>query len=130
MLDKIKEGLKQVLNDIDERFDEKNFVNEPVKEFDPCLDDYEEELDFDPYDNHSWRGAPWYCIRCGTKLVKINKDDKYWGSLWKTMQKEGTIYFLCGNEKCCHHTAPLVLHHPIQGYDAPAGDSYSISWVK
>lgn len=127
-LDKIKEGLKKAIADIQDRFDDKNFVDEPEPEYQPVLDEPEE--DYDPYEDGSW-GNNWFCIRCGNQLEPVSKDDTTWGKwCWDAMKKDYSLWYLCSNDKCCHHSAPLILHHPIGGYRSSAGDSYSISWVK
>lgn len=129
-LDKIKEGLKKVISDIQESFDEKHFVDEEPKplQYDEGIP--ENEDDYDPYEDGTW-GDNWFCIRCGHQLEPVVKDDETWGKwCWDAMKRDGTIWYLCGNKECCHHSAPLILHHPIGGYTSPAGDSYSISWVK
>lgn len=130
-LDKIKEGLKKVISDIREDYDDKHFVDEdpnPVQH-DEGIPNVEED-DYDPYEVGTW-GNNWFCIRCGHQLDQIAKDDKNWGKwCWDAMKRDGTTWYLCSNKGCCHHGAPLILHHPIYGYTAPAGDSYSISWVK
>lgn len=93
--------------------------------------EYEKQyrLEYDPYNDGGWQGCDWFCIRCGNKLLPIAKDDKYWDYLHNSMYKNGTQYFLCGNKECCHNDGPLTLHHP-DCTSSPAGDSYSISWIK
>jgi hypothetical protein len=75
-----------------------------------------------PYENHSWSGTDWFCIRCGSKLVELDFG------CWKDML-DGPLNFHCSNEKCFHKLGPLTLHHP-HGTNSAAGDSYSISWIK
>lgn len=90
-----------------------------------------EEDDSNPYETGGWRGAKWFCIRCGGKLHQVPKDyPSHGAACWSDMRRNGTEYYQCDNEKCFHHSAPLLLHHPVQGINRPAGDSYSISWVK
>lgn len=126
---KIKDGLKQVLKDIENKFDEINFVDEPEISYEEI--DLEPEInDSNPYAEGPWRGTNWYCIRCGSLLKEIDASDKTWGYSWKTMRQDGTQWYQCVNGQCFHHSAPLILHHPVRGYKSPAGDSYSISWVK
>lgn len=127
MLDIIKKNLQKALEDI---------RNSPDEIYEEEIDNsylntsYEEDNDYNPYEDGPYAGFEFFCIRCGSKLKQIAKDDKYWDYLWGIMEKDGTQYFLCSNKDCCHEGAPLVLHHPIKGYTSPAGDSYSLSWVK
>lgn len=94
------------------------------------LEEFYLEDDLNPYEQNSW-GDDWHCIRCGSKLEHIAKDDEWWGDFcWNYMKKHGTLWFLCDNKKCCHNTSPLVLHNPAGGWRTPAGDSYAIGWVK
>lgn len=150
MINKIKEQLNKVLQEIRSKPDD-NFVDEGDVDWDLANERYprhvvdpnrpdavtdsereedEWEDDRNPYKINSWRGGHWHCIRCGHELKEIAKDDKCWGSWWYSMLRDGTLYFLCPNDQCFHHGAPLALHHPIYGHCHPAGDSYSISWIK
>jgi hypothetical protein len=91
-----------------------------------------EEEDENPYEGASWGKAEnWHCIRCGSVLREVAKDDPAHGkACWNEMQRNGVLHYLCSNKECCHYNAPLILHHPIGGYQSPAGESYSISWVR
>ena len=93
-----------------------------------CKNPEEEDDNFDPYERASW-GDGWFCIRCGGKLMRIAKDDYYWGYLWKTMHLKGSLYYQCANNECCHASAPLCVHHPDSTRRGP-GDSYSVSWIR
>lgn len=85
---------------------------------------------YNPYEDGGWGDMPWYCIRCGFKLIPIAKNNKEWGDItWNEMQRNGTQWYLCANKECFHHNGPLILHHPTN-WQRGAGDSYSISWVK
>ena len=125
IFDDIQKRLKSTLKDIDKEFARRE--NEPEQprvkweDIDYCEDELYE--DHNPYEKGSWRGAQWHCIRCGGKLLPMPKAD------WKHIKNRGALDFLCENEKCCHHGAPLTLHHPF-GIDTEAGESYSVSWIK
>jgi hypothetical protein len=131
MTNKFQERLKEVFKDIADRFDEKNFVNEPEHSWEEIdLEPYVD--DSNPYEGASWGSADrWHCIRCGNHLKEIDEKDPVWGECsYSSMRRTGTLWYQCTGEKCFHHSAPLILHHPVHGYNAPPGDSYSISWVK
>jgi hypothetical protein len=74
------------------------------------------------HETHYAYGCKWFCIRCGGQLVEVAKNNEHWGD-WchSAMCKDGTEWFLCSNDNCCHHDAPLILHHPIGGYRRAAG---------
>jgi hypothetical protein len=135
MLNKIKKGLKEVLKDIEDRFDE---VKYPIKDDVPHWSEYSSETDegamdnYDPYEGASWGKAEnWHCIRCGSHLKEIDKNDLAHGEVaFHEMRKHRALWYQCSNEKCFHNNAPLILHHPLGGYTAAPGESYSISWVR
>jgi hypothetical protein len=131
MINKIRENLNKVLKDINRNFEEKekNADNEPYHPWDD--DSFYEDID-DPYEGASWGPAKnWFCIRCGHHLKEMNENDPVHGeACFSAMRCYSTLYYQCSNDKCFHHTAPLLLHHPIYGCESPAGDSYSISWIK
>lgn len=130
MLSKIKENLQKVLKDIEDRFDESHYTNDPPDR-EPFI--FEEEIDdSDPYEGASWGPAEnWHCIRCGFALKNIDeKDWAHGAACYSDMRRDGTLHYQCSNTECFHHSAPLILHHPIRGHQSPPGDSYSISWVK
>lgn len=91
-----------------------------------------EEKEESPYKGASWGEAEnWHCIRCGSPLREVPKDDSAHGkACWSSMKQNGTLDYQCTNKECFHYNAPLTLHHPIGGYKRPAGESYSISWVR
>jgi hypothetical protein len=89
-----------------------------------------DDTDFNPYTDNSYAAYKWHCICCGNILLSIPITDEWWGDwAWGAMKKDGTLWFLCSNESCCHSCSPLVLHHP-KSYHMPAGDSYSFSSMK
>lgn len=116
--------MKKVFLDIENSFNEKNYINDPPRQI---MDLEFENLDddFDPYESGPWAGINWFCIRCGFQLKQFENNEH-----WKIMKKDGTQMYHCSNKKCCHYGAPLILHHPLGGYQSPAGESYSISWVR
>ena len=86
--------------------------------------------DIHPYINHSYGTQKWYCLRCGSLLLPIAKEDEWWGAWsWESMKQNGTLWFLCSNDKCCHSAGPLILHHP-NSKSSPAAESYSLSWIR
>lgn len=91
-------------------------------------DDYQADNEkFNPYEGGGWNPSQWHCMRCGYKLVPIDKDDKDWSYTWDLMRADGTQWFLCSNTKCEEHSDnPLILHHPYNTH-TEAGESYSIS---
>jgi len=97
-----------------------------VFEFDP--DDYmDSDDDHNPYEGSGWNPSQWHCMRCGDKLLPIEKDDKEWDYAWSLMKADGTQWFLCSNQKCeDHYNSPLILHHPYNTH-SEASESYSIS---
>lgn len=89
--------------------------------------DLDDDCDFYPYRDNSYGTCNWYCMRCGNILLPIPIIDEWWGKwAWDEMKKDGTLWFLCSNEMCCHSCSPVVLHNP-KSYHSPAGDSYSLS---
>jgi hypothetical protein len=131
MINKIQENLKKVLQDIRDNFDEDNYVEPPHRN----LEDYvfeEEEDDSDPYEGASWGAAEnWHCIRCGSALRNlIDKTSPHGKICFANMRKTKVFHYLCSNKDCFHYNGPLTLHHPFGGPDSPAGESYSISWVR
>lgn len=130
VFNKIRNGLKEVLEDIENKFGSEEYIDEP-RNWD--VSDYEEEPDTSsPYEGASWGPADcWHCIRCGHHLREIDEEDRTHGkACYSDMRKDGTLHYQCSNEKCFHYSAPLILHHPIGGFRSPAGESYSISWVR
>ena len=85
--------------------------------------------DYNPYEDSGWAGIDWFCIRCGSKLDPIAKDDKTWNYVWNSRRTSHSLLFLCSNKQCCHNSGVLTLHHPCS-VDSAAGESYSISWVR
>lgn len=132
MIKKIQENLKKVLQDIENHFDDANYIDPPTRPH-PQFTEYVEEIDdSNPYEGASWGPAEnWHCIRCGSHLKEVDEKEPCHGpACFSFMRRTGTLNYLCSNEKCCHFTAPLTLHHPFGGPDSPAGESYSISWVR
>jgi len=77
------------------------------------------------------RKPDWFCPRCGHTLRVVPKDDEWWGQFCEGYRKDHeTEWFLCTNENCVYKDCPLVLHHPVYGWDKPAGDSWAIGYVK
>ena len=114
---------KQIITEFHNAVD----VQPPPPPFDPNEYYNEEDLyigedEDSPYENASW-GDNWFCIRCGSKLCEMEPES------WKLMKRRQSLLYVCSNDKCCHHNAPLTLHHPF-GTDSAPGDSYSISWIK
>ena len=73
----------------------------------------------------------WFCPYCGHRLKVVVENDPYWGEFCQNYREEhGTEWFLCSNKKCTLNSSPLVLHHPVHGWDNPAGDSWAIGYVK
>jgi len=133
MFNKIRDNLNKVLGDINERFDEKHFINETASKPHQVFTESDYDVDdSNPYEGASWGEAEnWHCIRCGSNLKEMDEKDPTHGkACYSSMRKNGTLHYQCSNEKCFHYNAPLILHHPIHGHDSPAGDSYSISWIK
>jgi hypothetical protein len=90
-------------------------------------DDYS---DFYPYRDNAYGTSNWHCMRCGNVLLPISIIDDWWGEWsWSEMKKDGTLWFLCSNDACCHSGSPVILHHP-KSYNSPAGDSYSLSSMR
>lgn len=130
MFNKIKENLKMVLQDIEDRFDDSNYVEPPPSKWENY--NFGEEIDdSNPYEGASWGPAEnWHCIRCGYHLKEMDEKEPCHGpACFSDMRKYGTLNYLCTNDKCFHNTAPLTLHHP-HGYNSPPGESYSISWIR
>jgi len=97
--------------------------------FKKISEEYDE--DYSPYENNSLSGMGWFCIRCGGKLIHVEKDNKWWGEFcWGYMIRDGTMWYLCSNKECCHNTSPLVLFNSAANWKSPAGDSYAIGWIK
>jgi hypothetical protein len=87
--------------------------------------------DYNPYTDGAWADSSWHCICCGKMLSPIAEFDKWWGNrAWDAMRRDGTQWFICMNENCCHSSSPLILHHPCVDGCSPASDSYSISYIK
>lgn len=93
--------------------------------------DLDEELSKHDYTNNAYSMGDWHCLRCGGLLAVVPLNDEWWGEwAWHAMEKDGTLWYLCTNDKCCHSSSPLVLHQP-NSYNSPAGrDGYSLSWMK
>lgn len=73
----------------------------------------------------------WFCPRCGHKLEQISKDNKDWGDFCNGYHEEhGTFWFLCSNKDCIYSDNPLVVHHPVYGWQHRSGDSWAIGYVK
>ena len=87
--------------------------------------------DHDPYKDGTWQDSKWFCIRCGSELDPIDKNDEELGKWsWRHMMDDGTQWYRCSNDSCTHHTNPLILHHPLRGWKWPAENDYSISWIQ
>jgi hypothetical protein len=84
-----------------------------------------------------------YCPICGKELILEPKqeppeitwdepDDELNKLLkeWEYFNKEGPENYKCSNTDCAFCTGGLLYHHPIHGTDKPAGDSWSISYIK
>jgi hypothetical protein len=143
IMDKFNKQLDGVLKGINKEFErrerqpERVWTEKELAEFDAMCDEFEkerqeEEENRNPYEDTSWGAASkWFCIRCGSCLREVAKDDPFHGkACWDAMRRDGTLHYQCTNKNCCHYNAPLTLHHPIGGYKSPAGESYSISWVR
>jgi hypothetical protein len=73
----------------------------------------------------------WHCPYCGSELLPVDKDNPDWGSFTSDYaEAHGTEWFLCSKEGCVFHDMPLVLCHPVKGWNYPAGDSFAIAYVK
>jgi len=116
---RIPENITSTHLNFDLKFDERR-VN--------IYEDYND--DYDPYAENYW-GDRWFCIRCGSELEQVAKDNKDWGNFcWGYMKRDGTLWFLCSNNECCHHYCPLVLFNSTGKWTTPAGDNYAIGFVK
>ena len=73
----------------------------------------------------------WHCVYCGNGLRPIRPEDGRWYEDTEKLKKaHGTEWFFCTNEDCTFADVPLVLCHPVYGWDRPAGDSFAIAYVK
>lgn len=125
---KAHEYIKHEVKRISARPQEAHLVDEDIYN---DLDDGGDNEIYNPYTDGSWSDKEWFCIRCGFMLMPIPPKHTTWGELaWEVMTDHKTQWYLCTNKDCFHFDGPLVLHHPHKGWMKPAGDAYSMSWVK
>jgi len=73
----------------------------------------------------------WFCPMCGHKLDPVSKDNEDWGDFCSGYhEQDGTFWFLCTNKDCTYNDIPLVVHHPVYGWQHRSGDSWAIGYVK
>jgi hypothetical protein len=84
-------------------------------------------------DSNFIRFCPW----CGADMRPVPVDHKDWGAFCQQYREEhDTEWFLCSGQRdgnatdCNAQNFPLVLHHPVYGWDHRAGDSWAIGYVK
>lgn len=62
-----------------------------------------------------------YCPMCGNKMSEMTDEEK---KDWHIVSNEAD-HFLC-----VHCQLPRIFHHPFQGINSSAGDSWSVSFIK